>query len=698
MSNTRSSLHKLGILLLMPTLAVFIAAVQPLYAADKIGENAVQVNDVPENPDSEEAPVETERYGTARIGYRFLNSDGVGTAANNYTRLKSGAMLGLSAGTIGSDLKLSGAATLINGDDYHAELLFDGGGAYRFHLESEALWHNLLPEALPPATAGFVATQNLSPGADYGLRISTHAAEAKIRLGNNPMHLTLGYWELHREGTAQTRFSDFSFYGGANTLLSTVSKKDQTTREGTLGLDAQLGSLGVVYTFRIRDFSEQSPVNRYNFANNAGGASIPGNQALSVTPDNRSVSHTVKLYSDMSGGLTGTAAYTYLQRENNGAAGDARPSSQPRDTVQVASGDIRYTPFKELSFALKYRHQQIDRESPATITDPFSSIPTIGSVPATMTATPGLLLVHPSSDSTRDSLSLSAAYQPDPAAQLRLEYHAELESRSGLKDRQTPDDPALRLNDSRQTHTGRMVASWKPFNGIKLTALYSYAECDNPAYASSFSRQHTGQLFATLNRSKRWGVTASYLGRYETTDNSAVVAATNTTVKLPRENLNNSLNASIWFAPMNRLTITTSYSYLSNDSDQAVLFSNLSVGSLAATNYKAIAHLYGVDAVYAISEQIDLGASFQQVRSRSRFVVGEAQFTDLLTSTSYSTSGISDLTALESTETAVTARAGWRMTSRFGLSLEYGFRKYTTGNTLFDGSTHSIMTLLTGHW
>lgn len=698
MSNTRPYVHKLGIMLLMPTLSIFFAAVCPLYAADKLEEVSVQGNEISENPDSEETPVETERYGSARIGYRFLNSDGLGSAANNYTKLKSGAMLGLSAGTIGSELKLSGAATLINGDDYHAELLFDGAGAYRFHLESEALWHNLLSETLPPATAGYVATQNLSPGADYGLRISTHEAGAKIRLGNNPMHLTLGYWELHREGNVQTRFSDFSFSGGANTLLSTLSKKDQTTREGTLGLDAQLGSLGVAYTFRIRDFSEHSPINRYNFANSAGGATIPGSQAFSITPDNQSVSHTIKLYSDMSGGLTGTAAYTYLQRENNGSAGDARPSSQPRDTVQVASGDIRYTPFKELSFALKYRHQQIDRESPATITTPFSSIPTIGPVPATMTATPGLLLVHPSSDSTRDTLVLSAAYQPTPAARLRLEYHAELESRSGLQSTQTPGDPTLRLSDSRQTNTGKMVASWKPLNGIKLTALYSYAECDNPAYASSFSRQHSGQLFATLNRSKRWGVTASYLGRYETTDNSAVVTVTNATVKLPRENSNNSLNASIWFAPMNRLTITTSYSYLANDSDQAVLFSNLSAASLAATNYKATAHLYTVDAVYALSEQIDLGASFQQVRSRSRFTVGEAQFTDLLTSTSYSTSGISDLTALESTETGVTAHAGWRITSRYGLSLEYGFRKYTSGNSLFDGSTHSVMTLLTGHW
>lgn len=686
-------------IVLLSAIALLLTGVPYLYAEENSDIIHIHENDPSENSEPEITPVETERYGTARVGYRFLNSDGVGTAASPYTRLKSGAMLGLSAGSIGTDQKLSGAATVINEDDYHAEMLFDGGGAYHFHLESQALWHNLILEQQPPATPGYTAVQNLSPGENPGLRVSTHQADAKIRLGSNPMHLTLGYWELHREGNIQTRFSDFSFSPAASTIVSKISKKDQTTREGTLGVDGQLGSLGVAYTFRIRDFSDQSPVNRYNFSNTASGATIPGNHAFSVTPDNQTVSHSIKLYSDMSGGLTGTASYTYMQRENNGNGGDAIPSSQPHDTVQAASGDLRYTPFKELSFALKYRHQQIDRQSPATITTPFLTIPTSGTVPATMNpATPGLLLVHPSSDSTRDTVVLSTAYQPSAAAQLRFEYRAELESRSDLQYQQAPNDPSLRGSDSRQTHTGKVTAIWKPVNGIRMTALYSYADCDNPAYSNSFSRQHTGQFFATINRSKRWGGTASYLGRYETSDTSAIVTVTNTKIPLSRENLNNSVNASIWFSPFNRMTITTSYSYLANDSDQAVLFSSNSAGSLAATNYNATAHLYSIDAVYALSQQIDLGMSFQQIYSNSRFNVGRTQFTDPATSILYSTSGITDLTALDARESGIVARTDWRITSRYGLSLEYGFRNYDSGNSLFDGSTHSIMTLVTGHW
>lgn len=685
--------HRYGIVTLTAITMLFFAHVPFLHAAETPEDNTVQTEEVTD----EAAPVETERYFMPRAGYRYLDSSAKGFAASPYSKLKSDPIWGLSAGTLGSDLKLSVAATVINIDDYHAEIFFDGGGAYRFHLESEALWHNLLTEQLPPATAGLVTTKNLAPGTDYGIRFSTHGADAKVRLGNNPLHLSIGYWELNRKGNVQTIFSDFSSFDNSNTLLSTVSGKDQTTREGTLGIDGQFGSLGVAYAFRIRDFSDQSTVNRYNFASTAGGAATPGNQAISVTPDNQTTSHTIKLYSDMSGGLSGAAAYSYLQRKNNGGDGDARPSSVPRDTIHIASGDLRYTPFKELSFALKYRHQQIDRESPETITTAFATIPTTGTIPATMTSTPGVLLVHPSSDSIRDTLILSSAYQPDPSSQIRLEYRAELESRSELQNRLEPDDPAIREKDSRQTHTGKVTAFWKPLNGIKLTALYSYADCDNPAYSSSFSQQHTGQFIATLNRSKRWGATSSYLGRYETTDNNVVARDTESRLTLPRENLNTSLNTSIWFTPMSRLTVTSSYSYLENDSNQTVLFSRRFADSLAASNYKASAHIYGIDAVYALTEQVDLGASFQQVFSHSRFTVEAAQFTDAA-NTLYTTDGMSEITALDATETGFSARADWRMTSAYGFSLEYAFRNYDSGNNQLDGSTHSIMTLLTGHW
>lgn len=669
-----------------------------LFAADEEPRSGTLESVEPEAVETVEAdvvPFAKEQYGIVRAGYRFVTPVDNARAAAPYLRLKGGLMGGIAAGSIAPDLKVSGAATVINEDDYHAELLLDGGGAYRFNLESQALWHNLLTEQLSPT--GTVVTQDLNPGQEYGLRVSTHQMEGRVRLGNNPFHLSLGYWELHREGVQQSRFSDHYFNDPASSVRSVANQVDQVTREGTIGLDGMFGPLGVAYTFRIRDFIDQSGPYRNTFNSSAGGTLLPGNQVYAATPDNRVISHTVKLYSDMSGGVQGAAAYTLLQRENNGGTGDAHPSSAPQDTVQAVSGDIRYTPLKELSFALKYRHQQIDRQSPDTISYSFASIPASGTIPGTMTTTPGVLLVRPSSDYREDSIAASLTYQPRSSTQLRLEYRAQREARLGLPDSQHPDAPQARYDDERLTHTGKITASWKPVNGTKLKAIYSYASCDNPAYTASFSQQHAAQLFATITPGHRWGVTASYLGKYENVEHQGRVTTTSSVLTLPRETVASSANTSIWFAPLSRLTVTTSYSFLDNATHQSLLFSNLSADSRVAADYRSFAHVYGIDAVYAVSEQIDFGVSLQQVHSTSRFSVPLAQFTDA-NNQFYSTAGITELTASRASETGLATRLDWRITPRYGVVLEYNLRRYSLGSDSGDGSLHTVMTLLSGHW
>lgn len=682
---------------------VFVAALfyasscGTLYAADdSIQPELSEESEILDDETAEnETVLPTEYYGTVRSGYRFISANGQSAFASPYSRTKSSAVLGLAAGSMGKDMKLSVLSTFINEDDYHGELLFDGGGAYRFHLESQALWHNL-PKETPVPLA-----MDLTPGKNYNLRVSTNEVTGKIRLGNNPFHLTLGYFELHRKGDVQNRFSDFYFGNEPSSMVSTTAAKDQTTREGKLGLDGQFASVGIAYNFRIRDFSEDSPLNRYMFTNSAGGASIPGNQAYSVIPHTQTISHTIKIYSDMSGGLTGTATYSHLTTENNGGAGDATPASKPKETVQLAAGDIRYTPSKEISFALKYRHQDIDKESPLTLITPnIASISSLTSstTPQTMTSTNGLLLVPWATDSRRDTIALSASYQPFTKLQFRLEYLAENDTRSDMMRSHslTPE------NDSRLTHKSKATVSWKPYNGIKLSALYSYANCDNPAYNNSFSEQHQGQFFATMTKSSHWGATVSYLGRYETATFGSQLDNSSLAPSLPRESLNNSVNASIWFAPLKRLTITTSYAFLANATDQTLLLSSLSKDFISAGNYRSTAHQYGIDSVYALSEKIDVGASFQQIFSSSRFSLPHSSFnyTDPNTAatTSYSTDGITELTAMDATETAIAARGELRFNSHYGISVEYGFREYLSESALFNAKSHTIMTLINGHW
>ncbi|OGR28251.1 MAG: hypothetical protein A2X83_05150, partial [Desulfuromonadales bacterium GWD2_54_10] len=629
-----------------------------------------------------------------QTGYRFVTPDGPMAAASPYGRLKSGVTGGFSAASLGSDLKLSVDGLFLHEDDYKSEMVFDYAGLVRFHAASDALWHNLLREQITPGTLTLVERDT---GREYGIRTATTQAETRIKLGNNPFHVNVGYWELTRQGYEQHRFSDVYFGPGASSMISDAARVDRVTREGTVGLDAHLGLFDISYGFLIRDFSNEAADSRNIFTNTAGGALAVGSaQAFSTIPNSRVTSHTIKLFTDLSGGLVGSAAYTLTQRENTGGHGDAVPSSRPADTIQNYAGDLSYTPFKELSFALKYRHQQIDRDSPITVNYPYSQIPAVGVIPGVYTATTGILLVRPSTDTVKDTLMFSSIYRPDPKMIYRLEYLAVLESRDNVWDFRSASKPTAIHSDSRQTHTGKAAFFWKPYAGVKLNASYSYAASDNPAYGSSFSDRHIGNLLLTYTNSGKWGLTGSYLAQFESGESiaSTVLPAPVATYALPRESRNNSANASFWFSPLERLTVTTSYSYLESDVDQTILFTNnpsaANADPLTATNYHVSSHVYGIDAVYATMEQLDLSLAFQQVLSISRFAVPTRSYPLTFPGT-YTTDGITDLTRLDTTETGVSARADWRITALLGCALDYSFRLYDSGNSAYDGSVHTTM-------
>jgi hypothetical protein len=652
-----------------------------------------EAQEIPEQgADIQETAAEAHRYASVQSGYRFITPDGPTAAATPYGRLTSGVIGGFSAGTLSSDLKLTVNGTFLHEDDYHSELFFDYRGLVRFHAESGALWHNLLREQVNPGTLTLITRdQDLS----YGVRTAISQADTRIKLGNNPFHLNLGYWELKREGFEQLRFSDHYFGPDPSFVVTETNRVDRTTREGNIGLDAHLGLFDLSYGFRIRDFSNQAADPRYTFTNSANGSLTPGNQAHDVIPDNRVTSHTIKLFSDLSGGLVGSASYNLTQRENTGGHGDAVPSERPSDVIHSVAGDLTYTPTRIHSFALSYRHREIDRTTPASLLYQPS-----------LTSATGELPVRPTTSSIKDTLTLSATFRPAPKVIYRLEYNAVLESRDNVLDAQASVGSLTALHsDHRQTHTGTAAFYWKPVTGVKVNASYSYATCDNPANGASFSDRHTGKLLLTYSANGKWGVTANYLAQYDSGERTAftVSPAPAVTYGLPRESRRNSGNASVWFSPLERLTVTPHYSYLETDTNQSILFTSIIADPmpLVVSNYHSSSHIYGLDAAYAVSEPLDISLAFQQVRSRSRFAPPDRSFT-MATSAGltggFNTTGITELTRLNSVETGVSARADWRITPLLGCSLDYSFRRYQSGQSLYDGSVHATMATLKARW
>jgi len=367
---------------------------------------------------AESSPPDTllcDKHSSASIftGYRFISPDGATALANPYGVNRSGASGGFVAAMMGHELKLRADGQFLHPDDYQSELFLDYVGMVRLELEGRSLHHNLLrsplpePFTIPNPTAPNWIHYSSSPSpsdAELGVTSRQERADLRVRFGNFPGHLSLGYWRFAQEGFDQLVASDFDWTPPATSASYTFSditrRIEQETHQGQIGLDANLGPVGLAYSFRIRDFSSSAPLINLPFT-------------VAVPTESRVTAHTVKLFSNLSGGLTAAAAYSITQRENTSQRNDLAYAGRPRDTIQQFSGDLAYTPLRQLTMAFKYRHHELDRETPATI---YS----------------GTTAVRPGTSSVRDSLSLTSVWRPDRQLTLRGEYRADLISRDNV--------------------------------------------------------------------------------------------------------------------------------------------------------------------------------------------------------------------------------------------------------------------------
>lgn len=614
-----------------------------------------------------------EKHSSASLytGYRFVSPDGVTSMANPYGVNRSGQTGGFMAAIMGHDLKLRADGQFLHPDDYQSELFLDYAGIVRLELEGRSLHHNLLRNPLPesfavpnPAAPDWISySTNPSPAnTELGVTSQQDRADLRIRFGDFPGHLSLGYWRFAQEGHDQLVVSDYDWTplntSAAYTFNDITRRIEQETHQGQLGLDANLGPVSMAYNFKIRDFGNSAPTISAPFT-----AAVPA--------ESRVIAHTIKLFSNLSGGLTAAAAYSVTQRENTTQRSDLTRSGRPRDTIQQVAGDLSYTPFKEITVALKYRHLELDRETPATVTTAYS----------------GTTAVRPGTSSVRDTITLTSTWRPDRHLTLRGEYRAELISRDNVW---SPLNVASQTasDESNQLHSGTIAALWRPWRTTRINASYSYTTNNRPSTLYDFDRRHNGSLLADWSANGRWGANLHYRATADRNHQTSTSRWSNnqiTSLVTPRNSLIQSAGSSIWFSPLQRLVLTANYGLLAFDAEQALLLSP-SAGSQLTGNYSSLGHVYGLDGIYALNDQWDLSASLQQVRSTARFS---------LPSTA---PAIGAYTRLDTTESSASARIDWRFAKQFGCMLDYRFSSYRSDDRQYDGDIHSTTVSLTARW
>lgn len=621
---------------------------------------------------SYEPDVELHRFLEVAAGYRFVTPDGYGGRAAEYDYLRSSVAGKARFAHLGRDLKLDVNGEYLNSKDYHANLDFDYAGYYRLDFRTESLFHNLDHEASTLPDTFFA---DGAPSERYGITTRQDAFHFRYKLRDYPIHLNLNHWLIDREGTTQLRFADYTFdpaLSGFSWLKSQTRKIDRTTQEGTIGLDAHLGPVNLVYQFQLRQSDEKGGTPTDLFT------AQPGPAEHNEAPESRFYSHTVKLYSSLAGGVTGAASYAYSRSENRSALSSVVGADQARDTLQNVAGDFSYAPCAWFSTALRYRHQEVDRERPASL--------------LVSTLAGGTVDVRPLFDTVRDIVSANVTIRPSTILSVNGEYRGNFLRREGVT------DGSWNLPGDSTTHSGTLTLLLRPFKGLRLRGLYGYSTTDNPSYGITPEQQHEGQLLASYSRNGGWGVTANY--RITQEWNDSIVRTTHPfngspsiTYVLPMDRHTVHAAAGVWVSPFERLTVSGHVGFLRNRSDQAVLFASVLNGNQAASDYVSQGELYSLNATYRAADTLDLSLALQELRSRAEFKPAAT------TDGGVSTAGVTELSRVRTIERSLSARANYWLTKHFSCVLDYSYRDYDNRDgTSGEGSVHVVSASVKTKW
>jgi hypothetical protein len=691
--------------LISPLICLLLA--QGAAAADRELWEAAQEPDTPvvvadsATRGEEERQVEPLEQKGGFLGYSFIDTNGYGGRAFEYGYLHSSRSLGLFYNRLEKDSNLDLGGSFLNENDYHGDLLFDYRGDYRLHLRTESLFHNTDRELLfspnfktgrtdSPTQADYLAVQD--PPVDYGVSVVQDSADFRYRLHNYPLHVNLGYWRFVKEGTIQQRFADTAFEGSPNTVYAQPRKIDWQTQEGRVGADAHLGPVDLIYDFKVRVFGDRQPIPVWNYIprNDIHGApsNVGGIQQHNEEPDSRFFSNTVKLHSSLAGGLVTGASYSIENRENTSALTDTSGAKHMSVNLQTVAGDLVYTPVKEYTFSLKYRHQDLDNGNRGLVLNSDFANP--------------LQIVKPPIDSVKDRITATLYYKPRRDLSVTGEYRGEFLTRDHVS--ALPTMVTWALPESTDTHVGSLAVHYRPVKGLRMDARYSYTSTDHPSYGESFQKMHQGTLLTTYSRSNSWGATANVVIRRDWNN-----AVRHYLINFPldplgytpfpltsRERSTENGTVSGWVVPFPKMTLSVNYSYVQSTVDQAVLFTTVVTGSEAGSQFNTRSHVFGVNAAYAAAENLDLSLMLQQVRSISDFDPQLVFF-----SPNSDTSRIQDISRQHTIISLLSARGEYRFAKWISSNLEYSVRNYDEKNPVYsayNGTVHAILATVAAKW
>ncbi|MCB2183875.1 MAG: MtrB/PioB family outer membrane beta-barrel protein [Desulfobulbaceae bacterium] len=419
-------------------------------------------------PGQEESAVSYATEGNFFLGYRWVsNKDSL--QASKYIYPHSSVAFGLDLLSCPLPFRYHVNAEFLSNYNYYT----DAGFAYKdlvlFRDIVVGVHHNLNHVSYqqdddPPE----ITYTDRNAGDDYYIDFASNLLSLRLKVPDFPFHTFLKHRHIERDGKIQQRF----LLGDFDQLNKNSESRDIDWKSDamTLGANSHVGPIEVEYSYDQAKFKPGSDSILYDSYPAALDLSRPADvYPHNVVPETESSAHAIKLHSSYTGGIVTAATVSNLYQKNN--------YSGTESTTWKGAFDVSWIPAPPIGFFFKYRHRDVDMDTP-------SAVSLIGQSNSFNYS------VRQGISYDKDEFSLSARYKPLNSLTLFANYDFSHLSRENVNE-------WIVLPDETDIHTINFTAHVSPLKKVKVKAGYEYKNYDNPAYNSTPDNSNKLRLTTT---------------------------------------------------------------------------------------------------------------------------------------------------------------------------------------------------------
>lgn len=606
-------------------------------------------------------------------GYRLVHFSG-SEQVKEFAYLKDSIMLGGELRILPLPHRVHIDIDIKNKNDYSGDISYAYKDIVLFRDTNSTLFHNLDNISLIDLN-----TATANPGVNikdmgntYGTKVSMNNIFLRLKTPEFPFHVYLDASIIDKNGEQQQR----SLLGAAyfNNIVRASQKRDidWQTKTIVVGANSHLGPVEVDISHGEKRFDVQGDGVFYDYYSNPRGLRQAGEYPHNLIPELTSSTNTLKLHTSYTGNLVASATFSKIDKENNNSGAQAY--------YFIGSGEVTWTPLTKLAFLMKYRHRETDIDNPDT-----------ARITNTTTATTYTYSVKNSISSATDMLSTTARYRPFSGLTLRGEYSYEHIRRQ--------DNDEWEIPDSTVKNTASLSADLRIMRTLKLSAKYTNKNITGPAYNTDPDHSNEGKISLSWVPLPQISTLLSYnitrekssALHYLDGDGDIIPGAENRDVK------KDWLLGSVTFLILKDLSLTTSYAYIHNRTQQDITYSDTS-GTLFVDSYvpyKDTAHNYALDLNYLPKNNITFGAGVSHTISNGTFYPDDTNLTQPVSIASFS--------ELKTKETVYSASVEYRFKRGFATGIQYRYSTLDDAldnpyDDVKDGRAQIILLTLSKKW